>query len=83
MPQDTGELLVAFRTVYQQFEQAVKEVLLDLADPTVIAQLGDGLDEYATLAIDVSQSHFIIYPFESFCCRMAAFSNPMSWIDCV
>jgi hypothetical protein len=49
------ELLSAFRNIYQQYEQAVTQALHNSADSTVLARLGDDLDEFATLATHVSQ----------------------------
>lgn len=48
------DLLAAFRTHYVQFEQAVRDVLLNPTDPTVLARLGDDLDEFAVLANEVN-----------------------------
>lgn len=48
------DLLVAFRTHYERFERAVGDVLLSPTDPTVLARLGDDLDEFAALANEVS-----------------------------
>ena len=49
------ELLSAFRNFYRQYEQAVTQALHNSADPTILAQLGDDLDEFATLATRVGQ----------------------------
>jgi hypothetical protein len=54
---DNGELLAAFRNTYQQYEQAVRVALLNPTDPTVLARLGDDLDGFATLAIEVSRTN--------------------------
>jgi hypothetical protein len=56
MSQPSHDLLVAFRTVYHQFEQAIRDVLLNPTDSTILAQLGDDLDEFAVLAIQAGQT---------------------------
>ena len=38
---------------YQRFEQAVQEVVLNLTDATVLARLGDDIDEFTTLVTKV------------------------------
>jgi len=40
---------------YQRFEQAVQEVVLNLTDATVLARLGDDIDEFTTLVTKVSR----------------------------
>jgi hypothetical protein len=54
LEQTPGDLLAAFRIHYRQFEQAVTEALSNPTDSTVLARLGDDLDEFATLATQVS-----------------------------
>lgn len=61
MAEFSGDLLGAFRTHYLRFEGAVREALLYPTDSTVLARLGDDLDEFASLAIAVSNVIFIIY----------------------
>jgi hypothetical protein len=56
----TGDLLGAFRTHYSRFEHAVREVMSNPTDSTVLARLGDDLDEFARLAIAVSNVITII-----------------------
>jgi hypothetical protein len=50
----TSQLLAAFRYQYHQFTEAVTGVVSDEEDPTVIARLGDELDEYVGLVDGVS-----------------------------
>jgi hypothetical protein len=53
-----NDLLSAFRMHYQRFEQAVQEVVLNPTDATVLARLGDDVDEFTTLVTEVSQMPF-------------------------
>ena len=55
-------LLDAFRTNYHRIERAVHEIVTVQSDTTVIARLGDDLDEFLSLVIEVSQ----LLPFGSF-----------------
>ena len=48
-----GELLAVFRLHYTRFESAVTDALSTPTDVTVIARLGDDLDSFAGLAIEV------------------------------
>ena len=57
----SGDLLGAFRTHYSWFENAVREALLSPTDSTILARLGDDLDEFANLAIAVSNIIIHIY----------------------
>lgn len=56
LEQTPGSLLAAFRLHYRRFEQAVAEALINPTDSTVLARLGDDIDEFATLASQVSQN---------------------------
>lgn len=56
-----GDLLAAFRIHYHRFEQAVIEALSNPTDSTVLARLGDDLDEFATLATQVSQNQPVVF----------------------
>ena len=47
------ELLGAFRTHYRRYEHLVLEATLNPTDSTVLARLGDEVDEYLTLLIEV------------------------------
>ena len=49
------QLLSAFCDFYRQYKQAVTQALQNSANPTILARLGDDLDEFATLATHVSQ----------------------------
>ena len=48
------ELLAAFRTHYHGLEHLVTEATMHATDSTVLARLGDELDEYINLVIQVS-----------------------------
>jgi hypothetical protein len=52
--QDPSDLLSAFRIHYQRFEQGVQAAVLNPTDATVLARLGDDLDEFANLVHEVS-----------------------------
>jgi hypothetical protein len=54
--QNQDDLLSAFRIHYRRFEQAVQEAMVDPTDPTVLARLGDGIDEFATHVREVSNN---------------------------
>jgi hypothetical protein len=45
-----SDLLTAFRQYYHQFQDAITYSLVHPTDPTVLARLGDDLDEFAHLA---------------------------------
>lgn len=47
------DLLSAFRINYSKFERAIQEAVVDATDSTVLARLGDDLDEFANLVIEV------------------------------
>ena len=47
------ELLGAFRTHYWRYEHLVREATSNPTDSTVLARLGDELDEYIALVIEV------------------------------
>jgi len=47
-------LLDAFHTNYHRIERAVHKIVTVQSDPTVIARLGDDLDEFLALVIEVS-----------------------------
>lgn len=49
-----GDLLDAFRTHYLRFERLVTEATTHATDSTVLARLGDELDEYTNLVNEVS-----------------------------
>lgn len=51
-----GDLLAAFRIHYRRFEQAIVDALSNPTDVTVLARLGDDLDEFALLAIQARQN---------------------------
>jgi hypothetical protein len=52
-------LLDAFRIYYHRFERAVHEIVTVPSDTTMIARLGDDLDEFLSLVIEVSRlPHF-------------------------
>ena len=48
------ELLAAFWTHYRRLEHLVTEATMHATDSTVLARLGDELDEYINLVIQVS-----------------------------
>lgn len=43
---EAGDLVQAFQAHYQHFEQAIREAIEGSADSTVLARLGDDIDEY-------------------------------------
>ena len=49
-----GNLLAAFQTQYSTFELAIQDTLLDPTDSTVIARLGDDLNEFTVMVSEVS-----------------------------
>lgn len=48
------DLLGAFRIHYRRFEQAIADTLINHTDSTVLARLGDDLDEFLLLVTEVS-----------------------------
>lgn len=60
-PQSSNELLDAFRVHYTRFEHAVHEVLQNYTDSTVLARLGDDLDEFGALANEVSLRKYNVF----------------------
>ena len=48
------ELLTAFQTHYHHLEHLVTEATMHATDSTVLTRLGDELDEYINLIIQVS-----------------------------
>ncbi len=61
VPNAELDLLDAFRNHYYRFEAIVREVTTQATDSTVLARIGDDLDEYAVLLAEVTQ--FIILKF--------------------
>jgi hypothetical protein len=51
-PQD---LLAGFRTYFHRYSQAVQEAIQSTTDSTVLACLGDDLDEFSGLVAQVCQ----------------------------
>jgi hypothetical protein len=49
-----SDLLTAFRMRYSRFELAIQDALLYPTNSTVLARLGDDLDEFATMVAEVS-----------------------------
>jgi hypothetical protein len=47
------DLLSAFRIHYYRFECAIQETSVNPTDSTILARLGDDLDEFANLVIEV------------------------------
>ena len=52
------DLLAGFRTHFHRYSQAVHEAIQNSSDSTVLARLGDDLDEFGGLVAEVS-----------FCCQ--------------
>jgi hypothetical protein len=52
-PTDFSDLIAAFRTHYYRFVKSVEEVALSPTDSTVLNRLGDQIDEYRALVIQV------------------------------
>lgn len=52
--EEPNELLDAFQTNYHHFEQLVREAVTHATDSTILARLGDELDEYLNLVNEVS-----------------------------
>lgn len=48
-----SNLLAAFRTQYSRFELTIQDALLNPTDSTVLARLGDDLDEFAIMVAEV------------------------------
>lgn len=61
-----NELLAEFRVHFSRFESAVHHTLSNPTDSTVLARLGDDLDEFAILAIEVSHLIFLLVPDRTF-----------------
>jgi hypothetical protein len=59
MAQASGDLINAFRLYHNQFQQTVINVLTAPTDPTVLARLGDDLDEFAQLVLRVCSLIYI------------------------
>ncbi|KAI0057690.1 hypothetical protein BV25DRAFT_1872356 [Artomyces pyxidatus] len=57
MEGENQDLLQGFRSRYHHYVQAVNEAMHSAADSTVLARLGDDLDEYGALVLQVYQSH--------------------------
>jgi hypothetical protein len=51
------DLLSAFRIHYRRFESAIADVLTTPTDSTVVARIGDDLDEFSALVTQVSQTN--------------------------
>jgi hypothetical protein len=56
---ESPSLLSAFRIHYRRFEAAIHEASVNPTDSTVLARLGDNLDEFANLVVQVS---LVLYP---------------------
>ena len=57
-PEDPGGeqyLLDAFRYHYFRYETIVREAITGTTDSTVLARIGDDLDEYATILAEVTR----------------------------
>ena len=52
-PTELSDLIAAFRTYYYQFVKSVEEAALSPTDSTVLNRLGDRIDEYQALVIQV------------------------------
>ena len=50
----SNDLLEAFRMHYHRFEHAITDTLQNPTDCTVLARLGDDLDEFTNMVIEVS-----------------------------
>ena len=48
------DLLDAFRYHYLRYETIVREAITHTTDSTVLARIGDDLDEYATILAEVT-----------------------------
>lgn len=53
-PDGEMDLLDAFRHHYFRYETIVTEAITHATDSTVLARIGDDLDEYATLVAEVT-----------------------------
>ena len=79
------DLLSAFRIHYRRFEHAIQEASVNPTDSTVLARLGDDLDEFANLVIEVSLIHAMCYSrvlritHISLLCRTQMFLKPQSY----
>ena len=56
----SSDLLIAFWTHYRRFEHAINDALLNPTDSTVLARLGDDLDEFLNLVAEVLLNHSIL-----------------------
>lgn len=52
------DLLGAFRLHYNRFERAITDAHTNSTDPTVLARLGDDLDEFLALVTQVSWASY-------------------------
>lgn len=80
--QPQQDLLSAFRIHYHRFERAIQEASVNTTDSTVLARLGDDLDEFSHLVTTVypkSFLHFKDYIFTMFRYRIRMFLKPMSY----
>jgi len=71
-----SDLLNAFRAHYRDIEQRVMEAMNNLTDPTILASLGDDLDTFLLLVVEVS--------LLSFACIMIEvhYHTELSYIRC-
>ena len=70
-PNQESDLLDAFRSHYFRYETIVREAITLATDSTVLARIGDDLDEYSTLLAEVisiltTWKHANLLPFTSF-----------------
>jgi len=80
--QPQQDLLLAFRIRYCRFERAIQEALVNTTDSTVLARLGDDLDEFTNLVTEVYLKSFLYfedYMFMIFSYRMQMFLKPLSY----
>src|ERR1700677_5045577 len=59
--QPQQDLLSAFRIHYYRFERAIQEALVNTTDSTVLARLGDDLDEFSHLVTVVHPKSFLYF----------------------
>jgi hypothetical protein len=64
-PEGPQDLLSTFRIHYHRFEHAIQEASVNPTDSTVLARLGDDLDEFANLVIKVSHPLCVIPGFKN------------------
>jgi len=57
------DLLSGFRTYFHRYSQAVHEAIQNSADSTVLARLGDDLDEFGGLVAQVCDVSNILSNF--------------------